>query len=267
MPLEITSPQNPRVKAAVRLRDARARIRAGRFIVDGAREIARAVAAGVRLDEAFVCQERLDDPVAQAVVDSLAASGCEVFSVPPAIYARIAFGNRLDGVVAIGKTPARTLDSIPITSESVVAVLVGIEKPGNVGAILRSADGAGITAVVVADGRTDLFNPNCIRASLGIVFSLPTAVADSAATLDWLARRGLSVFAARPDAKLDYTQAALGRGAAIVLGSEATGLSTQWQTAAVTPIALPMLGRADSLNVSVTAGILFYESLRQRNSG
>ncbi|HMP05999.1 MAG TPA: TrmH family RNA methyltransferase, partial [Lacipirellulaceae bacterium] len=145
--------------------------------------------------------------------------------------------------------------------------LEGIEKPGNVGAVLRSADGAGVDAVIVADGGTDLFNPNTIRASLGAVFKPNVCTATAAETLDWLRRLGLPMFAARPAATTSYAAADYRRGAALLLGSEAAGLSDLWTDPAVTPIALPMCGVADSLNVSATAAVLFYEARRQRDSG
>ena len=145
-----------------------------------------------------------------------------------------------------------------------MAVLEGLEKPGNVGAVLRSADGAGVDAVIVADPRTDLFNPNTIRASLGTVFGAGVCTATAAETLAWLRRLGVPIFAARPEATLDYADVDYRGGAAIVLGSEAEGLSAAWTAADVTAMRLPMRGVADSLNVSATAAVLFYEAQRQR---
>jgi TrmH family RNA methyltransferase len=143
-------------------------------------------------------------------------------------------------------------------------VVEGVEKPGNLGAILRTADAAGIDAVIVAGGRTDLFNPNVIRASLGTVFRPGIAEASTAETIDWLRSRKIKVFPARPDASLLYTAADFRGNAAIALGSEANGLSAAWQGADIAPVRLPMHGTADSLNVSTTAAVLFYEALRQR---
>jgi TrmH family RNA methyltransferase len=145
-----------------------------------------------------------------------------------------------------------------------VAVLEGVEKPGNVGAVLRSADGAGVDAVIVADPRTDLFNPNTIRASLGAVFGAHVCTASSAEVRAWLAAAGVPLFAAKPQAAVSYSEADYRGGAAFVLGSEATGLSDAWSGADVTAIVLPMRGVCDSLNVSVTAAVLFYEAQRQR---
>jgi TrmH family RNA methyltransferase len=148
-----------------------------------------------------------------------------------------------------------------------VGVLEGAEKPGNVGAVLRSADGAGLSALIVADGGTDLFNPNAIRASLGTIFTVPVATATTAETIDWLTGHGLAVYAARVDGSVPYTVADFRRPAAIVLGSEAEGLTAAWAGDWLTAVRLPMQGAADSLNVSATAAVLFYEALRQRGLG
>jgi TrmH family RNA methyltransferase len=145
-------------------------------------------------------------------------------------------------------------------------VLEGLEKPGNLGAILRSADAAGVDAIIVADGRTDLYNPNTIRASLGTVFRANIGEATTAETIEWLRDKQIRIIAARPDAQQLYTEIDLRGGAAIVLGCEATGLSDAWRATGTTPVRLPMHGIADSLNVSTTAAVLFYEALRQRSS-
>ncbi len=143
-------------------------------------------------------------------------------------------------------------------------MLEGTEKPGNIGAVLRSADAAGISAIIVADPHTDLFNPNTIRASLGTVFTVPVCTAAAADVRDWLIGRRIGIFAARVEAEAPFTAADFTRSAAIVLGSEAEGLSSIWSGPNVTPVRLPMLGHADSLNVSATAAVLFYEAVRQR---
>lgn len=260
----ITSRQNPRVKDAVRLRTGRGRQRQGRFIVDGAREVLRAIKADVRFVEAFVCEELVDSADARRALEPLRESGAEILSVSPDVYAKLAFGDRDDGIVVVAETPRRQLRDLKLPAEPLVAVLEGVEKPGNLGAILRSADAAGVDAVIVADGRTDLFNPNTIRASLGTVFRPNTCEATAAEALEWLDERGLKIVAARPDADACYTDVDLRGGVALVLGSEAAGLSDAWRGARVVTVRLPMRGIADSLNVSTTAAVLFYESLRQR---
>jgi RNA methyltransferase, TrmH family len=261
----ITSRQNPRVKDAVRLRTSRGRQRQRRIIVDGAREILRAVDSGVRCVEAFVCEKLNESVEAAHAVTAVRSSGAEMFVVPPDVYEKLAFGDRDDGIIVVAETPKWHLADLRLPAEPLVAVLEGIEKPGNLGAILRSADAAGVDAVIVADGRSDLFNPNTIRASLGTVFRPNVCEATSAETVAYLGKNKLKIFAARPDADTCYTETDFRGGVAIVLGSEAAGLSDAWRSANVVAIHLPMHGMADSLNVSTTAAVLFYEALRQRS--
>jgi RNA methyltransferase, TrmH family len=272
----ITSLQNPHVKDAVKLRDHRGRQSQRRILIDGARELTRAVEAGVRLRAAFVCPALCESTDAQRVLTLLPGTGAEVFDVPRAVFEKLAFGQRAEGVLGVADTPGSELarlDAIVFQTRAgkppmapLVAVLEGVEKPGNVGAVLRSADGAGVSALIVADGGTDLYNPNAIRASLGTIFTVPVAAASTAETLAWLRAKGLAIYAARVGGAAPYTEVDYRRPAAIVLGSEARGLSAAWSAEDITAIGLPMLGVADSLNVSATAAVLFYEARRQRAS-
>lgn len=263
----ISSPQNPRVKAALRLRDRRHREKQGRIVIDGAREIGRALAAGVQVTEAYVCPSLCRSEDALRALELVRTAG-EVIEVTPAVFERLAFGERTDGLVVVAETPRRTLADLrlPALEAPLVAVIEGVEKPGNFGAILRSADGAGMSAVLAADPRTDLFNPNTIRASLGTVFLMPLAAADAAAALRWLAEQKLQIVAARVEGAVPYNRVDYSRPTAIVLGSEAEGLSDLWHGAKITAVALPMCGVADSLNVSAAAAVLFYEARRQRGA-
>jgi TrmH family RNA methyltransferase len=170
-------------------------------------------------------------------------------------------------MVAVVRTPPTDLARLAPGEESLVVVVEAVEKPGNLGAILRTADGAGVDAVIAADPRTDLFNPNAIRASLGTVFTRPVAAAPTAEVLAWLADRGIRPVAARVDAERPYTDADLRGPVALVLGSEAEGLREAWDDAGVEPVRIPMHGTADSLNVSVAAAVLLYEAVRQRTAG
>jgi RNA methyltransferase, TrmH family len=181
-------------------------------------------------------------------------------------FEKLSYGDRLDGVVAVAETPPRTLEELILPLDPLIGVVEGVEKPGNLGAILRSADGSGVNAVIVADTATDLFNPNIIRASIGTVFAVRVAVASSGDVLTWLREREIAIIAARLDASVDYAAADYSGAVAIALGSEARGLSDPWGELARTSVKLPMLGVADSLNVSATAAVLFYEALRQRRS-
>jgi TrmH family RNA methyltransferase len=320
MPL-ITSLQNPRVKDAVRLRDRRHREKQGRILIDGARELRRAIAAGVKLLEVFVCEPLCHSEDARHLLASRSGSststptslvatptmpqfGGEVWHVGEAVFQRLAFGQRAEGVLGVAEMPRPTLKtlnwggsstatptgrlSVPLLRRSsageppstaceqavahvlercpLVTVLEGVEKPGNVGAVLRSADAAGVSAVIVADGRTDLYNPNAIRASMGTIFTMPVCEAASGEALAWLHQRQFQIVAARVDGSVCYTKVDYRRPTAIVLGGEAAGLSPLWSGDDIAAVHLPMLGAADSLNVSATAAVLFYEALRQRNA-
>ncbi len=260
----ITSLRNPHVQHAAKLRDRRHRDRQQRIVIDGARELLRAIGAGVGLVEAFVCPPLCRTEDAQRACRALRGTTARVFEVTEAVFAKLAFGERAEGMVAVAQTPAATLDRIALSDCPLVAVLEGVEKPGNLGAVLRSADGAGVSALLVADPRTDLFNPNTIRASLGTVFALPTAAAPADDILAWLRAKRLAMYAARVEGAMPYTQADFRRPAAIVLGAEAEGLSGRWRGEDIQAVRLPMLGVADSLNVSAAAAVLFYEALRQR---
>jgi TrmH family RNA methyltransferase len=262
----ITSRQNERVKDAVKLRDRKGRERQGRIVIDGAREIARAIAAGVEVVEAFVCEPMAASAEAHEAIELACSAGAAMATVTDEVFEKLCFGEGRDGLVAVARSPRRTLAGLALPASPLVAVIEGLEKPGNVGAIMRSADGAGVDAVIVADGHTDLFNPNAIRASLGTVFNAGVCAATAAETLAWLSGLGVPVYAAKPHATLLYAEADYRRGAAIVLGSEADGLSPAWDAADVTAIGLPMRGIADSLNVSATAAVLFYEAQRQRQA-
>lgn len=263
----ITSLHNPHVRSAVKLRERRHREEQGRILIDGARELRRAVEAGVRLVEVFVCQPLCRSDDARQVLLALPATGAAVYSVTEPVFEKLAFGERIEGVLGVAAMPEATLGRLNLPPGPLVAVLEGVEKPGNLGAVLRSADAAGVSALVAADARTDLYNPNAIRASLGTIFSLPVAAVTTRETLRWLRRSGLAIFAARVDGSIEYHQADFRGPAAIVLGSEAQGLSAAWSGAGVTAIRLPMRGVADSLNVSAAAAVLFYEALRQRSPG
>lgn len=272
----ITSRQNPRVKEAVKLRTGRERQRSRRFLIDGAREVLRAVEAGVRPLEAFVCEEQCATADSRAAVAAVKSAGGEILSVTPEVYEKLAFGDRAEGLVVVAESPRRTLADLQLAVEPLVAVVEGIEKPGNLGAILRSADAAGVDAVIVADRRTDLFNPNTIRASIGTVFRANVCEATTAEASSWLRQHGLKIITARPDAETLYTDADLRGGVAIVLGSEAAGLTDAWRAGPspapddmaddVTAVRLPMHGLADSLNVSTAAAVLLYEARRQRQA-
>ena len=262
---EIASPSNPRIKAAARLRDRRRRAETGLTLVDGARELRRALDAGADVVEAFVCEPLLAGEDARAVLDALAAHAIQTTSATEAAFGKIAFGDRADGLVGVVRVPPMRLDDLSVPEEPLIVVVEAVEKPGNLGAVLRSADGAGVDALIAASPKTDLMNPNAIRASAGTIFSVPLASAPTEEVLDWLRRRSIRIVAALVDAEPLYTDADLTGPLAIAFGSEAAGLTDAWRTPEIGGLRLPMLGIADSLNVSVSAAVVLYEARRQRD--
>lgn len=265
----ITSPANPRVREAARLRDADSRRATGLTLVDGLREIDRAVLAGVEIPEAFLDAEASADVARDGLVARLGAQGTHLVALARRPFEKVAFGSRNEGLVAVARFRARSLDSFAAAADRPVFVIEGVEKPGNLGAILRTCDAAGIAGVIACGSGTDPANPAAIRASLGTVFALPLAVASTAEAIAWCGRERRRVIAALPTGAQLWHESSLAGPTAIVLGSEATGLSRDWQRAAeagtirLTTIRLPMQGIADSLNVSATAAVLAYEALRQ----
>jgi RNA methyltransferase, TrmH family len=262
----VSSPANPRVRAAAALRDRRARERTGRILIDGARELLRALDAGLAVETIFVCRPWCRTEACRDLLGRLAGDDRRVVPVTETAFARIAFGDRAEGVVAVAERPGLELAALQLPADPLVAVVEGVEKPGNLGAVLRSADGAGLDAVLAADPRTDVYNPNAIRASLGTIFSVSLAAATTAETLAWLRARAIRIAVARVDGPALYTETDLRGPLAIVLGSEASGVSAAWAGPDVVAVRLPMLGAADSLNVSAAAAILMYEARRQRGS-
>ncbi len=262
------SAHNPRVRDALGLREARERRRRGLMLIDGAREVGRAVDVGIELVEVFVSDELVEaaSPEAGATMGAIRDAGTQLVPVTGELMGRMAFGDRADGLLAVARIPDASLGSFGerVPAEPCLLVLESVEKPGNLGAVLRTADGAGVDGVIVADARTDPWNPNTIRASMGTVFKVPVAVTDTPSARDWLAGRGIRLVAAVVGAPTAYTDADLRGSVAIVLGSEADGLSDAWRAEDVAVVGIPMLGISDSLNVSVTAAIMAYEARRQR---
>jgi RNA methyltransferase, TrmH family len=262
----ISSRHNPRFRDALALRDAKSRRERGLLLVDGAREIGRALAAGAVLEEAWVARDRVRSQEGRETLVAVEATGAPVVEATPELLARLAYGDRDDGIVAIVATPRTDLDGLVIPKEPLVAVVEGVEKPGNLGAIVRSADGAGVDAVIVADPASDPWNPNAVRASIGTVFTIPLAVCAAEEARAYLVAQGVRVVAADPDGDRPYHEVDLTGSVAIVLGAEAAGLSATWRSDDVARVRIPMRGAADSLNVSASAAVLFYEARRQRGA-
>jgi len=265
----LTSPSNPRIKSAIRLQNARHRRLKGRFLIDGIREIHRVIESWFSLLEVFLAENALETSSKpqelKSLLDLLSQKKVLIWSLPPFLFEKMAFGDRNEGIVAVAKTEVRSLQEIVFSENPLVAVIEKIEKPGNLGAILRSADGAGIEAVFIADPLCDLFNPNTIRSSLGTVFRIPCVVDTTENIFHFLRERSICIAAARCDGFISYSEHDFRKPTAIVLGSEAEGLSAQWKGESIPSLYLPMQGIADSLNVSTAAAVLFYEARRQRD--
>jgi TrmH family RNA methyltransferase len=264
--LEITSPANPRIKQLAALRRRRARELSAVTLVEGQAELALALAAGVRPEAVYYCPD-LAGEGAGSVVAAALERGADLIRVTRAVFGKISYREGPDGLLAIVPAISDDLDRIALTANPLVLVCAGLEKPGNLGAILRTADAAGVEAVIAADAVTDWGNPNVVRASKGTVFSVPVASGPSQEVLAWISGRGLRIVAATPDARDLVTEADLTGPTAIAVGAEQAGLPAEWLERADVRVRIPMFGRADSLNVSTSAAIITYEAVRQRMRG
>jgi TrmH family RNA methyltransferase len=258
----ITSPRNEKIKAAVKLRRRKHRGRQGRTLIDGARELSRAISAGVNITEIYFCPTFCHTSESRRLLEQVDEFAMDVYEVTENVFEHLAFGERAEGFVGVAIPPESELDDLLLPENPLVVVVEGIEKPGNLGAIIRSADGAGVSAVILADQKTDIFNPNTIRASLGTVFTMPVCASPSKEVFNWLKVKGFQIAAATVDAPDSYTDVDFKIPTALILGTESTGLSAAWKE--VYPVSIPMRGVADSLNVSTSAAVLFYEAQRQR---
>lgn len=256
----ITSVQNPRVKAVVALQQKSSeRRRTGLFVVEGRREMEHCVEVGMELKEVFVCKE-----MGEWKSDDMTAIRTEVTKE---VYEKMAYRGGTEGVVAVVKSQERRLHELELSENPLIVVVERVEKPGNLGAILRSADAAGADAVVVCDALTDLYNPNLIRSSIGAIFTVPCVVCESKECIAFLKEHGIQILTAQLQDSRLYYDTEMKRGTAIVMGTESTGLTEVWRQAADAHIRIPMLGQLDSLNVSVSAAVLLFEAVRQRKSG
>lgn len=255
----ITSGKNQKIRFLLELQQkSQTRRESGLFVVEGRREIEHCIGAGFALDSLFICQS------AEQWASSLNTGGVSLFGVSDDVYSKIAYRESTEGAVACFKSKACTLDGLVLPDNPLIVVLESVEKPGNLGAVLRSADAAGVDAVIVCDPLTDLYNPNLIRASIGAVFTVPCAVCTSEQAIDYLKARGVHILTAQLQDSSLYYESDMKAGTAIVMGTESTGLTGVWRKAADAHIRIPMLGRLDSLNVSVSAAILMFEAVRQR---
>jgi len=265
VPEKISSLQNPRVKQLVRLRERRTRDDAGQFLIEGYREVRRALEKQVRLAELYFCPDWFLGGNEAALLAQAQAAGAQLFELAKEAFAKVSYRDRPDGLLAVAPQWRRGLADLGLAPQPFLLVVESIEKPGNLGTILRSADAAGVDAVIVCDAVTDLFNPNVVRSSTGVLFSVPVVVADSAAVLAWLREKGIRVVATTPDTPHLYTRADLTGPLALVMGSEQYGLSKFWLGEANQLVRIPMAGQADSLNVAMATIITLFEAVRQRS--
>ena len=261
---KISSLQNPRVKQLVQLRDRRARDETGVFLVEGYREIRRALEKGVRLEELYFAPEWFLGENEPALIARAGAAGAKLFELTKQAFAKVAYRERPDGMLAVAPQWQRRLGDLALPTAPFLLVVEAIEKPGNLGTLLRSADAAGCDAVIVCDPVTDIFNPNVVRASTGVLFSVPLVVEESARVLTWLKEKDVRTVATTPAAEKIYTEVDLRGPLAVVMGSEQYGLSDFWLKGADVLARIPMAGQADSLNVAMAAMITLFEAVRQR---
>lgn len=269
----ITSLQNPKIKRVALLQQKSAeRRKEGLFVLEGARELLHCLDSGYEADTIFLCPEIIaggsreaNDLLAKARGGSLGTAAlCEV---PAKVYGRMAYRGSTEGVIAVMKARTLTLSDLRLPDNPLIMVLESVEKPGNLGAVLRSADAAAADAVIVCDPLTDLYNPNLIRSSIGAIFTVPTVACTSTECIAFLKARGIQILTAQLQDSHLYYDTDMRRGTAIVMGTESTGLTGVWRDAADAHIRIPMKGRLDSLNVSVSAAILLFEAVRQREGG
>ena len=261
----IESARNPRIKGVLRLQNRRFRDEKRRFLVEGAREISRAVQAGHNPIEVFFCTE-VCSPTTETIAMELAASNTKCFRVSEEAFNKISLRQNPAGIAAVMASWKGNLADLNTITLSLILVIHGLEKPGNIGALLRTADSVGIDAVILTGKGTDLFNPNVVRASMGSLFTTRVIQEDSTRVQEFLVRRGISVVAATPSASQPHWGPSFLEPMALVVGSEDTGLDNAWLETAETLIQIPMHGTADSLNVATSGAVILYEILRQRTT-
>lgn len=262
----VRSTSNPGVKNILRLRTRRERRESGRFIVEGFREIRRALDARIEIEQMWFCPELYLGESEGELVDRAAVAGAELIQATDDVFRRIAYRDRPEGLLAVCRQFETTLDRVRLSSKPLVLVVEAIEKPGNLGTMIRAAAAAAADAVVVAEPTTDVFNPNVVRSSLGTCFLVPLAVAPTDETIDWLRVNGLNIFVSSPDADTDLWDAPMHGSVALVVGSEQYGVSAAFLDQADTQVRIPMPGELiDSLNAAASAAILLFEAVRQRS--
>lgn len=258
----ISSLQNSRIKNIVKLSKAKERKAQNLFILEGARELMLALSAGYIVDSVFICPELFEKTDYPRVLDTVA--GNLQYGVSQQVFEKIAYREGSDGLITLAKPKSHTLDDLRLNDNPFIIILEAVEKPGNLGAILRSADAAQVDAVIICDPLTDIYNPNAIRSSVGCIFTVPTAVCSSEEARMWLKKNKIKSYAAELKASNWYHEEDYTQPSAIIMGTEADGLTSFWLDNADRRIKIPMRGKIDSLNVSVSTAIITFEAMRQR---
>jgi len=257
--------QNPQVKAAVKLQNRRERDSTGLFLIEGYRELSRAVSGGVKVEKIFFCPELFLGDNEDALIKEIASKGGTAFICTKAVFSKLSYRDRPDGLLAVAEQMKGTLLDLEKKENPLYVVAEGIEKPGNLGSIMRSADGVGADGVIVCDRCTDIYNPNVVRASVGTLFTLPVVEASGDEVLAWLKENKVSIVATSPAAEREFTETEMDGPVAIVVGTEQLGLTERWLNESDHKVSIPMKGTADSLNVATATTLLLYEVIRQRN--
>lgn len=260
----LTSVDNPKIKKLIHLREKRERDETSLFLIEGYREILRAEAGKVEIQKLFLCPELFLGENEDALIQKVKKGGAEVIRCSEKVFHKVSYRDRPDGLLAEAKMMKKELSSLQKTKHPLFVVAEHIEKPGNLGTILRTADAAGANGVIVADRCTDIYNPNVVRASVGTLFTLPVVETSSEEAIAWLKKNGVHILAATPHAKKLYTEVDMKAPLAIVVGAEQVGLSERWMKEADLQVRIPMHGVADSLNVAMATTILLFEAVRQR---
>lgn len=262
----ITSTSNPRIKQVIKLRKRSHRDTAGLMIIEGCTELQRAIDNNYQITELFYCTELFPSELESDILTRCRQNNISLIECSIPVFQKISYRERPNGLLAIAPQIQKSLDQLPIKENMLIVIAEAIEKPGNLGTILRSADASGADAVIICDRCTDINNPNVIRASIGTIFTIPVIETDSANAIAWLKSNNIQILAATPHATQFYTDANMSGSIAIAVGAEKPGLSDIWFNAADLKAKIPMLGQADSLNVAASTTILLYEALRQRTN-
>lgn len=266
--MHLSSLQNPKIKQVLGLRNKSERDDTGLFLIEGYRELLRAVDAGQPVDSLFICPELFLGTNENALIDRVRAKGAKLFTATEKVFHKISYRDRPDGLLAIAPKKSLSLSDLERLPKKRATpfyiVAESIEKPGNLGTILRSSDAVGVDGVIVCDRCTDVHNPNVVRASVGTLFTVPVVEASSDETLQWLKKQGVHILAATPSADKEFTEVDMAVPLAIAVGTEQLGLSEKWMKGADIQVRIPMCGIADSLNVAMATTLLLYEALRQR---